>query len=285
MKIETQKIKGINSDDVFCRFWTPEASSKALIIIQHGYAEHSARYEEAARILTDQGYAVAAMDLPGHGKSSGKRAFTDNFGKYVDELDNFISIAKNSFPDIPVFLLGHSMGGAISIMACMKNINAVDGLILSGAAIRLTSFLPQNAIYAISEKLASHMPERGLIKLSSKLVSRDKKVVKAYEKDPLCYHGPIPFSTLREMSGAGLFIEKNMKMLTTPVLILHGGSDRITDPAGSRMLYSAAGSPERTLKIFNGLYHEIISEPEKEAVFKTITEWIRGKVSDNATQD
>jgi len=114
----------------------------------------------------------------------------------------------------------------------------------------------------------------GFAKLSSKLVSRDKMVVKAYEKDPLCFHRTIPFPTLRELSNAGLFIEKSMRQLTMPVLILHGGDDRIIDPAGSRMLYSAAASPDKTLKIFNGLYHEIMAEPEKEAVFKTMTSWI-----------
>lgn len=280
MKTETISTKGINSDGIFQKFWIPENDPHALVIIQHGYAEHCGRYEEAAKILTDEGYAVAAMDLPGHGRSSGNRAHTENFQEYVDELDSFMTSAKEKFPGIGVFLLGHSMGGTISTMLCLKKREAVDGLILSGAAIRLKSFLSQEAIHYISGKLSSKMPTKGLIRLSTKLISRDKKVVRDYDHDPLCFHGAIPFSTLREMSGAGLYIEKNMRMLAVPLLILHGGNDGITDPSGSRMLYSAAGSPEKTLKIFNGLFHEIIAEPEKETVFKTITEWLRAKTSD-----
>jgi len=275
MKKETQVINGKYSSDLFCRFWTPETEPIGLIVIQHGYAEHSGRYEEIAEIFTKQEYAVAALDLPGHGKSNGQKAYTEDFGIYVDELENFIDSSKNRFPEIPVFLLGHSMGGAVSLMLCLRNNDAVKGLVLSGAGIRLKNFLPQIAIYKIAEFMSKYMPDKGLIKLSSKLVSRDKQVVKAYEKDPLCFHRAIPFSTLREFASAGLFIEKNMRQLTTPVLILHGGDDRIIDPAGSRMLYSAVASPDKTLKIFNGLYHEIMAEPEKEMVFKTIMSWVK----------
>lgn len=275
MKKETQIINGKRSGDLFYRFWTPETAPVGLIVIQHGYAEHSGRYEEVAKFFTEHGYAVAALDLPGHGKSTGQKAYTEDFGIYVDELENFLDFSINKFQGIKVFLLGHSMGGAISLILCLRNSNSVKGLILSGAGIRLKSFLPQIAIFKIAEFMAKHMPAKGLIKLSSKLVSRDKNVVKAYEKDPLCFHRTIPFSTLREFANAGLFIEKNMRQLTTPVLILHGGDDRIIDPAGSRMLYSAVASPDKTLKIFNGLYHEIMAEPEKETVFKTMISWVK----------
>ena len=258
---------------IFERFWIPEGDYKAVLVIVHGYAEHSGRYDHVARFFCQQGIACAALDHRSHGKSSGKDTEIKNFEYFLDDLETFISRVKEQLGDKPLFILGHSMGGAILSYFAISHKPAVKGLIFSGAAVKLSDdFSP--ALLSLTSFLGKIFPRMKLIKLDGNSVSRDPKVVELYNSDPLNYRGGIPARTGAEMNRATQFIQAHMQEINQPILIMFGSEDKLADPAGSKKLYELASSEDKTMKEYEGLYHEILNEPEKEQVMADILVWI-----------
>ena len=255
----------------------PVAHPKAVILIAHGYAEHLGRYEHVAAALTKAGYAVFAVDHWGHGKSEGDRGFVPAFSVFLDGLDALLAEAKKQRPDRKRFLLGHSMGGLVAANYLLARQNEFAGAVLSGPSIRPVE-TPSAAVVFIGRILSKIAPKAGLIPLDANFVSRDANVVAAYVADPLVYKGKIGARLAAEMVDAMAAAEANAPKLALPLLLLHGGADRLTSPEGSKILHDRAASTDKTLKIHDGFYHEIFNDPGKEGVIADVIAWLDARV-------
>jgi len=246
---------------------------KAVIVIVHGICEHSGRYDDVASRFNGWGYSVYRYDLRGHGRSGGVRGFVEDFELFIDDTDRVVNAARKENPDRPLFLLGHSMGGFISAAYGVKHPDRLTGLVHSGAAVIV---LPMVA--ALGDFDYNALPMAPIPNDLPNLISRNPEVVKAYIEDPLVLK---EFTTklMGEVliRGAGWLME-NMGQYRYPCLILHGGDDQIVIPAASQYLYDHIASTDKQIKIYDGLFHEILNEPERETVLADIHQWIEARI-------
>jgi alpha-beta hydrolase superfamily lysophospholipase len=259
---------------LFERRWLPEGAPKAALAIVHGYAEHSGRYAYVGEAIAARGYAVHAVDLRGHGRSEGPRAFVRSFDAYLADLRAFLDRVRATTPGAAVFLLGHSMGGTIVALAAVADRPAVEGILLSGpVTVRNAPRLFERVINVIA-RVAPMLP---LTKLAAGAVSRDPDVVRRYDEDPLVYRGRMRVGLLAAMLRAARRVDSGIAKMSLPVLFMHGTADQLTTPEGSRDLYERAASSDKTLKLYDGLYHEILNEPERDEVIADIAAWLAAR--------
>lgn len=272
MIVENISIQNRHGEQLHRRRWVVKDRVKACIIIVHGLAEHSARYNEFATFCAERGYAVCALDLPGHGRSEGDRCSISRFSRYTESVDDLLSKVKDEYPSIPLFLLGHSMGGLITCHLLVQRQRCFSGAILSSPALIATDDLNSMQMLAL-RVLARLLPNFGAMKMDPEGVSRDSDVVNAYMSDPLNYHGKVCARTLLELYRA-VEIADRFNEIELPLLILHGGSDSMATPEGSKRLYTNSRSTDKELHIYPGLFHEILNEPEREMIFTQIVDWM-----------
>jgi acylglycerol lipase len=266
--------KGLN---MYYRGWLPDEKTKGVIIVVHGIAEYSGRYAGIGQYLAVKGYAVFAMDHRHHGQSEGIKGRIDKFSYFVEDLKSFYEHIMADNPNKKVFILGHSMGAAISLALAVNMGIQPAGLIISGAPLRANPVLPVPVI-ALMRPLALMLPNMGLYQLNSSQLSKDPGVVEAYDHDPLVFRGKITAGLGIELLWHARHLEKGLSKITTPLLILHGQADSVCQPTAAAILERKASSPDKTLKIYPGLQHEILNEPEREAVFADIVGWINARL-------
>jgi alpha-beta hydrolase superfamily lysophospholipase len=255
---------------LFEQWWLPaKGEVKAVLVIVHGLKDHSTRYVAFADRLAQHGYAVHAFDLRGHGSSEGARGYVRNFDEYVQDLDTFVGRVRRA--DRPLFVLGHSMGGAIATDWVLTKKPPLAGLILSGAALEadVSGFTK-----GVTRVLGVLLPGLAILSLDLDKFSRDPRVVEQCKKDPLVDQGNGTARTAAQLLGAIGFIGEHMEEVSVPLLAMHGGADEITPPEGSRELVRRAQSADKTLKIYDGLYHDLLHEPEKEQVMADVVAWM-----------
>ena len=254
--------------------WTPERDPRGIIVISHGLAEHSGRYHGLAERLVAERYAVYALDHRGHGRSSGNRANVDRFDYVVSDLVTFIGRSQREHPGVQAFLLGHSMGGAIALAAALRQGSNLRGLVLSAPALSAGETLPALKLLMI-RMLSALAPNTGALSLPAAAVSRDPAVVRAYENDPLVHRGAIPARTLAELLQAMQALQEHAHELRLPVLVQHGTADSLVPIAPVQPIYQRLGKPSRrTLQTYQGLFHEVYNEPERERVIGDLLAWL-----------
>lgn len=268
----TLKTGEAAGDRLYFRRWHVDAP-KAVILIAHGYAEHLGRYEHVAKALNDTGYAVLALDHWGHGKSDGVNGFVPAFSIFESGLDELLGEAKTRYPDRKRFLIGHSLGGVIAANFLASRQTDFAGAVFSGPSIRPAE-PPKVPLVLIGKMLSRLAPKAGLIGIDANLVSRDPAVVAAYVADPLVYKGKISARFAAEFLAAMGRAEKNAASLRLPMLIMHGSIDGLASPGGSHMLHASAPSADKTLKIWDGFFHEIFNDPGKEDVIAELIGWL-----------
>jgi acylglycerol lipase len=256
---------------LFEESWKPESAPRGVLVVVHGLKDHSARYQDFAEAAVRRGYAVYAFDLRGHGRSEGMRVFTSSFDDYLADLGIFLERVKKSEPGVTPFLFGHSMGGAIATLYAMGHGAELRGLVLSGAALQSDV---SGATATGTKIVAAVTPHAGVFQLDLDDFSRDPATVWEGRVDPLVYQEPAPARTAREVLGAIDRIQEHMEDLKVPVLILHGGADKVTPPDGSRALYRRARAEDKTLRIYDGLYHDLLHEPERAQVTGDVLGWL-----------
>ncbi|MGB5326433.1 MAG: lysophospholipase [Pseudomonadales bacterium] len=257
--------------NIYYQAWRPE-QPRAIILIAHGLAEHSARYSAFAEFFNRHGYAVAALDHPGHGRSDGRTGYIDRFDDYLDTFKAFHARIAREHPGLPMILLGHSMGGLIAASYVLKEQRDFCACVLSGPAVRSDAQPPAWQL-AILRLVARFAPRFGVLKLDAAGVSRDEQVVTHYLADPMVYTGKISARLVVEMFDAMQRLEQQAQNISLPLLLLHGGDDKLTAPEGSRLLCEWVCSADKQVKIYPGLYHEIFNEPEREQVMQDVLEW------------
>jgi acylglycerol lipase len=266
-----EHLTGAGGTRVYWQAWLPDGEPKAVVVIAHGGGEHASRYAHVADHLNGAGYAVYAPDHRGHGRT-GQGANIERMALVVSDLDALVTLAAERHPGAKVFLLGHSMGGAIAISYALAHQERLAGLLLSGPAAALETASP--ATRAASRVLSAVAPRLGVFSVEVSGISRDPEVVRAYESDPLVHHGKLPARTVGELVAAATAFPDAVGRITLPLLVMHGAADRVTPPAGSRMVHDGAGSSDKTLELYDGLYHEILNEPEQDRVLADVTSWL-----------
>jgi alpha-beta hydrolase superfamily lysophospholipase len=258
---------------LFWQAWLPDQeATRGVAVVVHGVAEHGGRYDFVGQRLAAAGVAVYALDHRGHGRSDGPRAFFERLDLLVDDLRVFVARIVAPHAPAPPFLIGHSLGGAVSISYALRHPASIAGLVLSGPAVATEAVSP--AMLTISRIMSAALPRLPVFKLDERLISRDDRVVQAYREDPLVYSGKLPARTLWQILRSMRTLPQQVGELRMPLLLLHGGEDQLCPPSGSQMIYERAGAADRTLKLYPGLYHEIFNEPEREAVVGDVIEWL-----------
>jgi alpha-beta hydrolase superfamily lysophospholipase len=258
--------------DLYAQGWEPDQDPKAFIYIVHGLGEHSGRYNHVAVEFNEAGYAVLALDLRGHGKSPGKRGYTPSFDVLLDDVDIFISKCGKSGLQEPYFVYGHSMGANIVMDYALRRKPEISGVIATGPSFRL-AFEPPAIQVALGRILSRVIPKFAQPSgLETQALSRDQKVVQKYENDPLV-HDRVSGQLFFGFMDAGTRLLEQSSNFPFPLLLMHGGADRITSPQACRD-FAEKMDEKCTLKIWEDFYHEIHNEPEKAQVFDMIIEWL-----------
>jgi alpha-beta hydrolase superfamily lysophospholipase len=270
-----ETLDGKDGNQIFFRCWRPEGPPSALVVICHGVNSHSGQYDWTARQLADKGFAVYALDLRGRGKSSGERFFVGDVEDYVGDLANMIELAKTREPGLPVFLLGHSAGGVVSCVYTLEHQDEIDGLICEGFSFRVPA---PGVVLSVIKGLSHVAPHLRVLKLHNEDFSRDPEAVRALNADPLIAGEVQPASTVAALVRADERLEKEFGRITLPVLIMHGTVDKATVPSGSEFFYQHAGSQDKTLRLYEGHYHDLFNDLGKEEVLLETTQWIRGRL-------
>jgi acylglycerol lipase len=269
MKEETFEAAG--SLKIFFRSWQPDGKARGLVVIVPGFNSHSGYYRWVAEQFAASGLAVYAIDLRGRGKSDGERFYVDKFADYVDDVARLVKLAKTRQPGLPVFLLGHSAGGVVSCIYTLENQRELAGLICESFAFQVPA--PDFAL-AVFKGLSHVAPHAHVLHLKNEDFSRDPGAVKAMNDDPLIGHETQPTQTLAEMVRADERLRKEFPLITLPVLILHGTKDKATKPSGSQLFYDTAGSADKTLKFYEGAFHDLLNDTDKVKVLSDIQRWI-----------
>jgi alpha-beta hydrolase superfamily lysophospholipase len=260
---------GVHGTQLYAQSWRPSGEARAVVVLVHGLKDHSGNYRALAERLAQQGFRVAAFDLRGHGRSEGVRVWVDEFDDYLGDLEIFMK--QEAEPGRPVLLFGHSMGGAIATLYTMTRHPDLKGLALSGAALATDV---SGAVIGGTKLVAALSPNAGVFNLDLHDFSRDPAVVSAGLADPLVYQPGAPARTGQELLGAIGRIQEHLGEITVPLLAMHGAADKVTPPAGSKALVEQARSTDKTLKLYPGLYHDLLHEPEKEKVTADLVKWL-----------
>jgi acylglycerol lipase len=261
---------------LYWQVWLPVGTPRAVVVLAHGGLEHGGRYGHVADRLTEAALATYALDFRGHGRSGGRAGQIERMSLLVDDLDRLVRLAAERHPDVPMFVLGHSLGAMVALEYVVSGDRDLAGLILSGTGIDVSGIPKVQA--TVAKVLSAATPNLGLMKLASDGVSRDPAVVRAYDEDPLVFRGRAPMRTAAELLASADRVSPQLGSVRLPLLVLHGGADVIATPAGARMVYARAGSVDKTLNVYDGLYHEIFNEPEKENVLDDVVKWIEARV-------
>lgn len=185
---------------------------------------------------------------------------------------------SNQFPS-PLFLLGHSMGGTIALDYLLHHQDKFKGMVISAPVIKVGDSISQVTI-TMSKLLSKIAPKMGVLALEATAISRDTEVVDAYVNDPLVFHGKTPARLGVELLSAMMRITVEIGKITLPMIIVQGSKDVLVDPSGAQMLFEKASSQDKTLKIYDGFYHEVFNEPERELVLKDVEEWLETKLKE-----
>jgi acylglycerol lipase len=270
-------FKGVRNVNIYYQAWLPEGKVKAVILVVHGLGEHCGRYMNVVNHFVPLGYAVYGLDHIGHGKSEGRREFVERFEDFTDTLTIYYKMVKEWQRNEPIFLLGHSMGGLIASYYLLDRQANFKGAVISAPSIKVSDNISRATI--IMGKILSVLaPKMGLLALDTNAISRDPQVVTAYVNDPLVFHGKTPARLAAELLKAMQRITAEVDKITLPFIALQGGQDKLVDPAGAQMLYGRSGSKDKTLKVYEGLYHEVFNEPERDRVLKDVETWLEAHV-------
>jgi alpha-beta hydrolase superfamily lysophospholipase len=271
------QILAADGASLYYQGWLPEVDARAAIVAVHGFTEHGGRYAHIAERLNQRGYAVYAMDLRGHGRSEGPRCFIRSFDQHLDDFDRMLANVRRREPGKPIFLFGHSMGGLIVTLYTIRRQPEAQGLIVSAAVLRIgDKAFPW--LRHLAGAVGCLLPNLRVVRLGARYLARDPQAAADYVNDPLVFHGRFPARAGAEMLRAAELARGQLEAVRLPLLVLHGTADVACDCEGSRELYRRAASADRTLRLYDGFYHAIFWEQDRERVIGDLVEWLDARV-------
>jgi acylglycerol lipase len=275
MKSHEGSYEGTGGQSLFYRFRVP-VQPAGVVLLLHGYAEHSGRYEWVMERLAEAGFAVYAPDHCGFGRSARPGALADleSLENTVEDIGRLILVLRRALPAAPLFLLGHSMGGILALLFALRHPEGLHGVVTSGAAVEIPEYISP-LLLRVSGLLNRLLPLLPVQPFDYTQVSRDPRVIQAMEEDPLYYKGKLRARTGYQQLLGIREVSSGLSKLQLPLLLLHGGEDRTIAPQASERIFNGASSADKTLKIFPGLRHEILNEPERQQVLVMILDWLR----------
>ncbi len=269
-----EKLTAANEPAIFMRSWRPP-TPRGVVMMVHGFNAHSGRYSWVAEQLVARGLSVYAPDLRGRGQSDGERFFVETMDNYVHDVERAVAEAKRREPGLPLFMLGHSAGGVVSCIYALDHPSELAGLICESFAYEVPA--PDVAL-AILKGLSHVAPHARALKLKNEDFSRDPEVVRAMNADPLIAGETQPIQTVAAMVRADERLKQEFARFGLPLLILHGTADRATKLSGSQHFYQQAGSSDKTLKLYEGHYHDLLNDLDKEKVMADIQGWLAARL-------
>jgi acylglycerol lipase len=272
MKHYAFKLHARDGLQLFAQGWEPGGKVRAVICLLHGLGEHSARFAHLARFLLPTGYAILTFDLRGHGNSEGIRGHFASLDLVMQDVDELITATRERYSDVPVFLYGHSLGGILALIYVLRRKPDLAGVIISSPGLK-TALENQKAKIALARLLAVFAPALTLPSgLEPQALSRDPQVVADYIRDPLV-HDRASLAFANAMLDAIQWTYAHAGEFHLPLLIMHGTADRLAYYQGSQE-FARQVQGDCTLKLWDGLYHEIHNEPEKGEVFAYLLHWL-----------
>jgi len=268
------RFKSQDNLNLYRQWWRPDSEPKAIVIFVHGSLEHSGRYADAASKLVEHGYGIHAYDLRSHGKSEGEPLYIPCFDALIQDLNTFISLLRQDYPDKPIFLLGHSVGCIIILAFILQNKPSdIKGIIFNAPILKMSTGV--SSWVRIFAPLIMHLfPRLRLKAIDTRLISTDPKAIAGYENDLLIEKKGLFACTAADFLRTLNNVLPRLEEITTPLLILHGTLDRIADIEGSEELYKRASSSDKTFKKYELLYHDLFHEVKKERIFSDIAAWL-----------
>ncbi len=277
MKHLEDEFKGYKNLNLYYQCWLPSSEPRAVLLVVHGLAEHSGRYTNVVNHFVPKGYAVYGFDQRGHGRSQGLRGYVENLSYFINDLKTFLGVIRNKHHGAKIFIVGHSVGATIATAYAVSHQDEFDGLILSATTLKAGASIPSGLII-IARLLSLLLPKVGLYTIDASAISRDQAVVDAYVNDPLVYRGKIRTRLGVEIIKAMQALPSQVSRIHLPILIMHGTADRLSDPKGSEILYNRVNSRDKTLKLYDGFFHEIFNGPERAQVFAGMEAWLAAHV-------
>jgi len=268
-------FEGAGGLKIFTRAWPPAGQARGVLVIVHGFNSHSGQYLWAAEQFAANGLAVYALDLRGRGRSEGERYYVEKMEDYTDDVQTLVTRAKSENPGLPVFLLGHSAGGVISCNYLLDHPSEVDGFVCESFAYELP--VP-DIVLSFLKGLSYITHHTHVFSLNNKDFSRDPAVVESMNEDILIKGESQPAQTAKVLIDGARRLTEEFPRMTLPVLIMHGTEDKATSPSGSQHFYEKAGSTDKTLKLYEGHFHDLLNDVDKEIVIADIQNWIDERI-------
>src|ERR1700741_2555168 len=272
---------GVGGLKIFTRSGQPEGQTRGVVVIVPGLNSHSGQYVWVGEQFATNDLAAYAIDLPGRGRSEGERYYVEKMEDYTDDVATLVRTAKSENPGLPVFLLGHSAGGVVSCVYTLDHQSEIDGLICESFAYDLP--VP-GFVLSLLKGFDYIAPHVHVYTLKNENFSRDPLVVEAMKNDPLIKGESEATQTAKVMIDAARRLNKEFPLIKLPVLILHGTEDKATNPSGSQCFYDTTGSTDKTLKLYEGHYHDLLNDVDKEVVMADINGWIDARVPATQTK-
>lgn len=267
-----QRLPGHDGTDLFTQSWKPATGPvRGVVVIAHGLKDYSDRYAAFAEALVGRGYAVQALDHRGHGDSAGDRVWIASFDEYLKDFDLVVQKARRDFPDKPLFVFGHSMGGNIVTRYALDFTPKPAGLITSAGALHAKE---PGAVTGTVKFFSAIAPRLAVFELDDNKFSRDQAIVASMKTDPLIFDGKAPARTAAEVIRSIESIEARASSLDVPVLCLHGSADEVTPPEGSQALVDHAATKDKRLERYEGFFHDLLHEPGNQKVVDDMLGWL-----------
>ncbi len=275
-----ESVEGISGLKISFRSWRPEGQPSATIFIVPGFNAHSGSYDWVAKQLVTEGLVVYAIDLRGRGESEGERFFVVSFDDYVRDVESVMTIAKSREAGAPFFMLGHSAGGVVACLYILDHQSELAGLISESFAHELPA---PDFVLAVFKGLSHIAPHTHVLHLPNERFSRDPQAVEAMNNDPLIENETQPTQTMAAMVRADERLKEDFPQITLPLLICHGTLDKNTRPSGSQHFYDTVGSTDKTLKFYEGGFHDLLNDLDKQLVLGDIVGWVKAHLPSTAS--
>jgi alpha-beta hydrolase superfamily lysophospholipase len=263
--------------EIHAQTWAAD-QPRAHLVLVHGLGEHCGRYQNYVEYFVPRGYALHGADLRGHGRSGGKQGYVDHFDQYLADLDQRVAHIRAAEPATPIFMVGHSLGSLMALKYGLDQPAGLSGLVVTGTALRDALAMPKwkrSLAQVLSNVTPSLKMDNGVL---TKYLSQDPAVISAYEADPLVHHWGTP-RLAAEVEAVRAELYRRAGEWQVPLLMLHGGADRVCLPDGARAFAKQVPAALVTYREFDGLYHEIHNERERAMVFGEIEAWLEARLA------